>query len=435
MRAVVPRSDATRCRSPLNLPLLCGPTEDLPVRGLILCYVPHMGLFGDIPSWLGYAEDKKARKQAEARAAEQHRLQQEALLGQQRMQQEALLGQQRREEERDRREQAKQMNLERRDQASKIFATIEQRFDEDDSGRYTLGVRVHNKSDLPVYDLQVVAAFGVADAPYTTLRASCQPGDTFIAKKPPWNRGRFDFDFPTAVDADDPWFQPFAASARFQVFRIVFRDSAGRWWSWEQDGLREISAPAAPLTSVGQHGWKPKPKKRTPAAPAEPDDTDDTDDTDDPSVTGDDDADDDAASPGIPRNPFAAPGWDVSAPQTSAGPAVTPDSRWRVRDEEDATGAPAADTSDPGEPQEPEEPDTVPQDDELTAFDALKAWRTTRYKADGVKAYQVATNKTLEAIAETLPTTAEELRYVTGMGPAKTEKYGDEILAVVAHFS
>lgn len=63
------------------------------------------------------------------------------------------------------------------------------------------------------------------------------------------------------------------------------------------------------------------------------------------------------------------------------------------------------------------------------AFEALKAWRLARSRADGVPAYVVAKNDTLLAVAAALPSTEAALLAVTGMGPKKVELYGDEILA------
>ena len=68
-------------------------------------------------------------------------------------------------------------------------------------------------------------------------------------------------------------------------------------------------------------------------------------------------------------------------------------------------------------------------------FEALKAWRSGRSKADGMPAYVVAKDTTLEAIAQLVPTTLQELLTVDGIGPAKLDRYGDEILAVVDEHS
>ena len=63
-------------------------------------------------------------------------------------------------------------------------------------------------------------------------------------------------------------------------------------------------------------------------------------------------------------------------------------------------------------------------------MDALRSWRSGRAKADAVPAYVIAHDSTLLAIAEARPASIPELRRVKGMGPAKLEKYGEEILAV-----
>src|SRR6185369_1021502 len=62
---------------------------------------------------------------------------------------------------------------------------------------------------------------------------------------------------------------------------------------------------------------------------------------------------------------------------------------------------------------------------------ALRAWRTTRAKADEVPAYVVAHDATLLAIAEARPTTLGALSRVKGMGPTKLDRYGAEILAAL----
>jgi len=64
--------------------------------------------------------------------------------------------------------------------------------------------------------------------------------------------------------------------------------------------------------------------------------------------------------------------------------------------------------------------------------EALRAWRLERARADAVPAYVVAHDATLEAIAEARPGSIAALRRVKGMGPAKLDHYGAEILEVVA---
>jgi DNA helicase-2/ATP-dependent DNA helicase PcrA len=64
-------------------------------------------------------------------------------------------------------------------------------------------------------------------------------------------------------------------------------------------------------------------------------------------------------------------------------------------------------------------------------FGALREWRLERAKADEVPAYVVFHNSTLAAIAERRPRTLAELALVPGVGPAKLERYGDEVLGAL----
>jgi DNA helicase-2/ATP-dependent DNA helicase PcrA len=63
---------------------------------------------------------------------------------------------------------------------------------------------------------------------------------------------------------------------------------------------------------------------------------------------------------------------------------------------------------------------------------ALRAWRTERSRHDGVSAYIVMHDTTMYAIAAARPRSLVALRGIDGIGPAKLELYGDEVLAVLA---
>ena len=65
-------------------------------------------------------------------------------------------------------------------------------------------------------------------------------------------------------------------------------------------------------------------------------------------------------------------------------------------------------------------------------LEALQVWRRERAKRDGVPAYVVAHDATLAAIADARPGSIAALRRTKGMGPTKLDRYGAEILAVVA---
>ena len=61
---------------------------------------------------------------------------------------------------------------------------------------------------------------------------------------------------------------------------------------------------------------------------------------------------------------------------------------------------------------------------------ALKSWRMTVAKKLGMPPFVVLHDRTLRAIAHARPTTPNQLQQISGMGPAKVEKYGSQILEV-----
>jgi DNA helicase-2/ATP-dependent DNA helicase PcrA len=65
-------------------------------------------------------------------------------------------------------------------------------------------------------------------------------------------------------------------------------------------------------------------------------------------------------------------------------------------------------------------------------YQALKRWRLQRAKADEIPAYVVFHNSTLAEIAARRPTTISELASVPGVGPAKLERYGRDVLLALA---
>jgi superfamily II DNA helicase RecQ len=62
---------------------------------------------------------------------------------------------------------------------------------------------------------------------------------------------------------------------------------------------------------------------------------------------------------------------------------------------------------------------------------ALRAWRTETARRDKVPPYVVLSDAHLEGIAAVAPTSLRELARCKGIGPAKLEKYGDDLLAVI----
>lgn len=65
-------------------------------------------------------------------------------------------------------------------------------------------------------------------------------------------------------------------------------------------------------------------------------------------------------------------------------------------------------------------------------YDALRTWRRERAERDGVPVYTLLKNRELAEICRRRPATLGELREVRGIGAAKSEKLGEEVLAVVS---
>jgi DNA helicase-2/ATP-dependent DNA helicase PcrA len=65
-------------------------------------------------------------------------------------------------------------------------------------------------------------------------------------------------------------------------------------------------------------------------------------------------------------------------------------------------------------------------------FEALRAWRLRRARADDVPAFHVFHNSTLEEIAGRHPRSFAELAAIPGVGPMKLQRYGEEVLEALA---
>ena len=72
----------------------------------------------------------------------------------------------------------------------------------------------------------------------------------------------------------------------------------------------------------------------------------------------------------------------------------------------------------------------VPADEGL--FEELRAWRLERARSDEVPAYVVLHDATLRELATAKPTSEADLAGVKGFGPAKLERYADDVLAVIS---
>jgi superfamily II DNA helicase RecQ len=66
---------------------------------------------------------------------------------------------------------------------------------------------------------------------------------------------------------------------------------------------------------------------------------------------------------------------------------------------------------------------------------ALKAWRAALARKLGMPPFMVLHDRTLHSIADARPTTLNQLQEISGMGPAKVDKYGSQIVEICANRS
>jgi DNA helicase-2/ATP-dependent DNA helicase PcrA len=64
-------------------------------------------------------------------------------------------------------------------------------------------------------------------------------------------------------------------------------------------------------------------------------------------------------------------------------------------------------------------------------FETLREWRKERSTTKAVPAYIIFTDATLTAIAEQVPTNLDSLAAIPGVGPAKLNEFGEEVLEIV----
>jgi DNA helicase-2/ATP-dependent DNA helicase PcrA len=86
----------------------------------------------------------------------------------------------------------------------------------------------------------------------------------------------------------------------------------------------------------------------------------------------------------------------------------------------------------PAPPRPPARPSVSVSTAGGSTFERLREWRRKRAAADGVPAYVVFHDKTLVQIAEERPHDWADLASIPGVGPAKLDRYAEEILALVA---
>ncbi len=69
--------------------------------------------------------------------------------------------------------------------------------------------------------------------------------------------------------------------------------------------------------------------------------------------------------------------------------------------------------------------------EDQSLFEDLRQWRAATAKEQGVPAYVILHDKTLKELAEERPTTRDQLMNISGMGTAKLERYGDDLLGII----
>jgi DNA helicase-2/ATP-dependent DNA helicase PcrA len=72
-----------------------------------------------------------------------------------------------------------------------------------------------------------------------------------------------------------------------------------------------------------------------------------------------------------------------------------------------------------------------PSDYDEALLERLKTWRLARSREASLPAYCVFTDATLAAIAEQKPGDVKSLVSIPGIGQAKLDKFGDEVLSLV----
>jgi DNA helicase-2/ATP-dependent DNA helicase PcrA len=105
--------------------------------------------------------------------------------------------------------------------------------------------------------------------------------------------------------------------------------------------------------------------------------------------------------------------------------------RSQFLDEVGASGSPGAPPRSRGSSLTSGPPSNLTPAGELLARE-LKAWRTARAKQSAMPPYVILHDSALTAIARAMPSDRYALLDVPGMGPTKFERYGEEILAIVA---
>lgn len=83
-------------------------------------------------------------------------------------------------------------------------------------------------------------------------------------------------------------------------------------------------------------------------------------------------------------------------------------------------------------PETPAPEPIVLTEEEENIYAALRDWRNERAASDGLPPYMIAHNDSLMLMAKQRVKTLEELPNIKGFGEKRTQKYGEEILQILA---
>lgn len=72
-------------------------------------------------------------------------------------------------------------------------------------------------------------------------------------------------------------------------------------------------------------------------------------------------------------------------------------------------------------------------DESMPLFNTLRQWRSEKSKKEGVPPYIILNNKQLAEVCRKRPQSKYDLMKIDGIGKAKVEKYGDDILKVTLY--
>ena len=72
------------------------------------------------------------------------------------------------------------------------------------------------------------------------------------------------------------------------------------------------------------------------------------------------------------------------------------------------------------------------REEDTPLFESLRAWRTQRARTEAVPLYVILTNAQLATVASSRPQNLADLKKIPGLGPSRLERFGKEILGLLA---